>query len=72
MRTNDGIILMGSSPEELVEDLMRQSFDAPKSAVVFMRQAADRALLHTGKRVSTASASAFIHDLLAAGLLVEE
>ena len=72
MRTREGEVLRGGTPEELVRELHKMSRSPCATDAEFMRQMAARAALQTGKRISCANAEEFIGCLLAVGLLIDD
>lgn len=72
MRTNDGMVLRGATPEELVEELWKSSFDAPKTRRAFMTETARRVENLMGKPIRCSSPEAFVEDLVLAGFLADD
>lgn len=69
MRTNTGEILRGKTPQEKVAEMRETTFFPEKDMRAFMRLAAKRAKVQTGKTVRYDNAANFIADLVDAGLL---
>lgn len=72
MLTNDGMVLRGETPEELVDELWRSSFDAPKTRRAFITETARRVENLMGKPIRCSSVEAFVEDLVLAGFLIED
>jgi hypothetical protein len=70
MLTNDdGRVYTGNTEAELVSRLRSSSLTAEKTDREFMREAARRARLQTGKRVRYNTPENFIADLVKTGLI---
>jgi hypothetical protein len=72
LRTNSGTNVEGKTPSQLVASLRNQAFNPEKDTRTFMRYAAQRARVQTGKPVRYNNAVNFINDLKSAGLLHDE
>ena len=72
MRTNDGIVLTGLTPEEIVRELHKMSRSPCATDAEFMHQMAGRVALTSGKKVSARNAEEFVRSCVAAGALVED
>jgi hypothetical protein len=72
MRTRDGIELSGNSPEEIVSDLRRRSFEQAGDNRAFMHETQGRVTLQIGKRIRCDTAEHFVDDLIKVGLLLDE
>lgn len=71
-RTNDGQVLNGSAPEELVTELHKLALTPESSDRAFMVATANRVLRQFGQRVRHDRAEDFIDDLVKIGLLIDE
>lgn len=69
MRTNTGELLQGKTPQELVAEMRETTFFPEKDMRTFMRMAAQRAEVQTGKKVRSDNAANFVADLKKIGLL---
>jgi hypothetical protein len=69
MRTSTSELLRGKTPQEQVAKMRETTFFPEKDTRTFMRFAAKRAKVQTGKTVRCDNAANFIADLEAAGLL---
>lgn len=72
MRTNDGIELLGHTPEEILRELHKMSRSPCATDAEFMHQMAGRVALATGKKVSARSAEEFVQSMVAVGALLED
>lgn len=71
-RTQDGVTLFATTPEDLVRELHKLSLSPCPTDAEFMRQTTARVSLQTGLRIAAHPAAAFIRGLVAAGLLIED
>jgi hypothetical protein len=69
MRTNTGEILRGKTAQELVAEMRETTYFPEKDMRTFLRQAAKRVKVQTGKDVRYDNAVHFIADLKNIGLL---
>ncbi len=72
MRTNDGLELTCTTPEDIVRELHKSSRSPCATDAEFMRAMAGRVALTTGKRISARSPEEFVRRLVVVGVLLEE
>lgn len=69
IRTNDGKIIRGSAPDDIIAELNDMSFAPETSTRKFMTESAGRILSFFGRKIRTDSTENYVADLFAYGFL---
>lgn len=72
MMTNDGTVLAGKTPVEIVDELRAASPTIYRKNKPFMREVSRRIVIDVGKRVRWDTEDNFVADLLQIGFLCDE
>jgi hypothetical protein len=71
-RTNDGVVLHSLDAADVVAELRKISNTPTESDSAFMLESSNRIWLKLERRVRHREPAAFVHDLLAIGLLFDD